>query len=65
MSKKALGSSNVRLPNEKKLSSLAVLFFISLILSLQLSAKEWKEGKKAAGHCFLTWVTNPDTPQVP
>jgi len=45
MSKKALGSSNVRLPNEKKLSSLAVLFFISLILSLQLSAKEWKEEK--------------------
>ena len=48
MSKKALGSSNVRLPNEKKLSSLAVLFFISLILSLQLSAKEWKEEKKPA-----------------
>ena len=46
MSKKALGASNVRLPNERKLSSLAVLFFISLILSLQLSAREWKEGKK-------------------
>jgi hypothetical protein len=46
MTKSALGASNVRPANVRKLTSVIVLFFVSLILGLQLSAKEWKEGKR-------------------
>jgi TonB-linked SusC/RagA family outer membrane protein len=46
MTKSALGTSNVRPSNVRKLACVILLFFVSLILGLQLSAREWKEGKK-------------------
>lgn len=46
MTKTALGASNVRLPNVRKLASVTVLFFLLLTLGIKSSAKEWKEGER-------------------
>lgn len=42
MTKTALGISNVRLPNVRKLACVSVLFFLFLATNFSASAKEWK-----------------------
>jgi TonB-linked SusC/RagA family outer membrane protein len=56
MSKTALGASNVRLSNVRKLACVVVLFLFSLILSIELSAKEWKAAKKITASYFDTTI---------
>jgi TonB-linked SusC/RagA family outer membrane protein len=46
MTKTALGISNVRLPNVRKEACITLLFFFSLFITVELSAKEWKGTKK-------------------
>ena len=56
MVKTALGASNVRLSNAKKLACVVVSFLFSLVLSIELSAKEWKAAKKITASYFDTTI---------
>ena len=56
MTKTALGISNVRLSNVRKLACVVVLFLFSLIFNTELSAKDRKAAKKITASYFDTTI---------